>query len=432
MLCSNLSVTPAGRLLFAGVDLKDLADQYGTPLYAMDEDRMRALCRMYRETMREAFGEGALPLFASKAASFREMYRVIKEEGLGADLVSCGEIYTAHSAGFPMEKTYFHGNNKTDEDLLYAMTHGVGCIVVDGSDELRALSRLAARKGVSPKILLRITPGIDPHTFEEVATGKVDSKFGEPIATGGAMAFVKEALRLPSLSLAGFHCHVGSQVFDAGVFLKCARVMLAFIKDVYDQTGFLAEELNLGGGWGVRYTTGDPVYSIRENVLEVGRAVRALCRDLAIPLPKIFMEPGRSIVADAGLTLYSVGSVKKIPGYRNYVSVNGGMADNPRFALYRSSYTVVLPEKMNEKETLSFSVVGRCCESGDILQENVELPASVCRGDLLAVLTTGAYNFSMASHYNRLPHLPVIMLSRGNDRLVVRRETLEEIASRDL
>ena len=432
MLCSNLSVTPAGRLLFAGVDLKDLVAKYGTPFYVMDEDRIRALCRMYTDAMRDAFGKDARPLFASKAASFREMYRILKEENFGADLVSCGEIYTAATAGFAMENTYFHGNNKTDEDLAYALAQGVGCIVVDGVDELHALARLASEKGVRPKILLRITPGIDPHTFEEVATGKVDSKFGEAIATGGAMAFVREALALPSLSLAGFHCHVGSQVFDAGVFLKSARVMLSFIKDVHRETGFLAGELNLGGGWGVRYTASDPVYSIRDNLLEVGRAVRALCAELSLPMPRILMEPGRSIVADAGLTLYTVGSVKQIPGYHNYVSVNGGMADNPRFALYRSPYTIVLPEKMNEKKTMLCSVVGRCCESGDILQENVALPASVRRGDLLAVLTTGAYNFSMASHYNRLPHLPVIMLSGGSDRLVVRRETLEELVARDL
>ena len=432
MLCKNLSVTPSGRLLFAGRDLGELAAKYGTALYVMDEDRIREMCRIYKNAMREAFGDAAQPLYASKACSFRHIYRVMNEEGMGIDVVSCGEIYTAKKAGFDLSRAYFHSNNKTDEDIRFGIEAGVGCFVADNVEEVEAVERLAGERGICQKMLLRITPGIDPHTYEEVATGKVDSKFGSAIETGQAMEIVKRALSCPHVDLAGFHCHVGSQVFDSDTFLRSSEVMLRFIAQVKEETGYLARELDLGGGYGVRYTESDPVIDLKKSILEVGERIRSLCERFSIPQPKILMEPGRSIVADAGLTLYSVGTVKKIPGYKNYVSVNGGMTDNPRFALYRSSYTVVLPEKMNEKCDLVASVVGRCCESGDILQEGVSLPSSVKRDDLIAVLTTGAYNYSMASHYNRVPKLPVIMLRGGEDFVAVRRETLEDITACDL
>jgi len=432
MICNNLSVTPEGRLLFAGRDLRDLAEKYGTALYVMDEDRIRLMCRIYQKAMKEAFGEAALPLYASKACSFKQIYRIMKEEKMGIDVVSPGEIYTAKEAGFDLSLAYYHSNNKSDEDIRYAMECGVGYFVVDNEEEVYAVSRLAWEMGLNQKVLLRITPGIDPHTYEEVATGKVDSKFGSAIETGQAMEITKKTLALQNVSLAGFHCHVGSQVFDSDVFIRSARVMVEFIAEVRKETGYVARELDLGGGYGVRYVEEDPVYSIEESILEVGRELKEMCRLYDLPLPQIHMEPGRSIVADAGLTLYTVGTVKRIPGYKNYVSVNGGMSDNPRYALYGSQYTVVLPEKMKEECDFSCSVVGRCCESGDILQENVQLPASVTRGDLLAVLTTGAYNYSMASHYNRVLKLPVIMLSQGKDYVAVRRETFEDLTACDL
>ncbi|MBR2616339.1 MAG: diaminopimelate decarboxylase [Clostridia bacterium] len=432
MTCHNLSVSPEGRLLFAGRDTGDIAAKYGTALYLMDEDRIREMSRIYKRAMQAAFGDAALPLYASKACSFKQIYRIMKEEKMGIDVVSPGEIYTAFSAGFDLSLAYYHSNNKSDEDIRFAMEKGVGYFVADGEDELLALDRIAGEHGRKQKILLRITPGIDPHTYEEVATGKVDSKFGSAIETGQAMEATKKALSLRNLSLEGFHCHVGSQVFDSDVFLRSAEVMMQFIADVKKETGYLATELDLGGGYGVRYVESDPEYSIEASILEVGAALRRYAEALSLPLPAVRMEPGRSIVADAGLTLYTVGAVKRIPGYKNYVSVNGGMGDNPRFALYGSEYTVVLPEKMNEENDFVCSVVGRCCESGDILQEKVSLPSSVCRGDLLAVLTTGAYNYSMASHYNRVPKLPVVMLRGGEDYLAVRRESVEDVASCDL
>ncbi len=432
MLCKNLSITPDGRLLFAGRDLGEIREKYGNALYVMDEDRIREMCRLYHRAMAKAFGDNYSVLYASKACSFREMYRIMKDEKMGIDVVSPGEIYTAKSAGYDLAEAHFHGNNKTDEDIFFAIRSGVGYFVSDNREEVEAINRIAGELGVKQKILLRITPGIDPHTYEAVATGKVDSKFGSAIETGQAMEITKFALACENICLMGFHCHVGSQVFDADTFLRSAEIMLGFIRDVKEETSFLAKELDLGGGWGVPYTEKDPILDLEACLLQVGETVSRISQSLGIRVPRILMEPGRSIVADAGLTLYTVGTVKKIPGYKNYVSVNGGMSDNPRFALYGSEYTVCLPEKMNEKADFACSVVGRCCESGDIIQENILLPCSVERGDLLAVLTTGAYNYSMASNYNRIQRLPVVMLKDGNDRLAVRGESLEDLIRCDL
>ncbi|MBQ2735332.1 MAG: diaminopimelate decarboxylase [Clostridia bacterium] len=433
MICTNLSINEKGHLCIGGQDTVELAAQYGTPLYLLDEDRIRERCRTYRSALREAFGESANALYASKAASFRGMYRIMKEEGMGVDVVSAGEIYTAVSAGFPMERAYFHSNNKTDADIAYAMENSVGYFVVDNREELDAIERLAAERQISQKILLRITPGIDPHTYEAVATGRVDSKFGSAIETGQAEEMVVYTKSLAHIDLMGFHCHVGSQVFDSDIFLRAAAILLDFAAKMHEKYGFALRELDLGGGYGVRYLESDPEIDIAANIREVGKAVRAQCEALGLPLPVIRMEPGRSIVADAGLTLYTVGTVKRIPGYKNYVSVDGGMTDNPRFALYRSSYTVLLANRANDQsEAFRCSVVGRCCESGDILQENVKLPADTKRGDLVAVLTTGAYNYSMASNYNRIPRPPVVLLSNGASKLAVRRETFEDVCRNDI
>jgi len=433
MICKNLSINQEGHLCLAGQDTALLAAEYGTPLYLLDEDRIRERCRTYRNAIKTAFGETAEVLYASKAASFRAIYRIMAEEGIGVDVVSSGEVYTALSAGFPLERAYFHSNNKTDADISYAIENGIGYFVVDNREELDAIETIAAERGIRQKVLLRLTPGIDPHTYEAVATGRVDSKFGSAIETGQAEEICAYALKLPHVELMGFHCHVGSQVFDSDVFLRAAAIMLEFVAKMREKYGFFTRELDLGGGYGVRYLESDPEIDITANIAQVGEAVRAQCTALGLDLPAIRMEPGRSIIADAGMTLYTVGTVKRIPGYKNYVSVDGGMADNPRYALYRSSYTIMLANRANDNsEPFRCSVVGRCCESGDILQEDVALPANTCRGDLLAVLTTGAYNYSMSSNYNRIPRPPVVMLSKGAHRVVVRRETYEDICRNDL
>ena len=432
MICNNLSVSPEGRLLFAGQDAATLLRQYGSPLYLMDEERIRFNCRTYYNAMKAAFNEAALPLYASKACSFKEMYRIAGDEGMGIDVVSSGEIYTAKAAGFPMERAYFHSNNKTDADIAFAIEQGVGYFVADNEDEVLAVDRIAGEKGVKASLLLRLTPGIDTHTYEAVNTGKVDSKFGSAIETGQAESITRLALQCQNIALVGFHCHVGSQVFDSDTFLRSADIMLEFIAAIREKFGYTAEQLDLGGGYGVRYKESDPTIDIAANIAQVGAFVKEKCAALGLALPAIRMEPGRSIVADAGMTLYTVGTIKKIPGYKNYVSVDGGMSDNPRYALYQSEYTVCAAEKMNEPCDTVYDLVGRCCESGDIIQPEVALPSSIRRGDVIAVLTTGAYNYSMASNYNRIPRLPVVMLKDGTHRLVVKGESLDDLIRNDL
>ena len=417
-------------MTFAGYDTVELAEKYGTPLYLMDEDKIREHVRAYKTAMAKYFPSGSMPEFASKAFSCKQIYRIMAEEGIDIDVVSPGEIYTAASAGFPMENSFFHGNNKTDADIRFAIENKVGCFVVDGEDELLALDRIAGEMGVKQNILLRITPGIDPHTHKKISTGSVDSKFGSAIETGQAMEIVKKALALVNVRLCGFHCHVGSQVFDIQPFTDASEIMLAFIADVRDTLGYSAEILNLGGGLGVRYTEADPEIDYGEKIKEIAEILNSQCEQLRLPVPKILMEPGRSLVADAGMTLYTVGSVKEITGYKNYVSIDGGMTDNPRYTLYESPYTVVLASRANDQKDYTATVAGRCCESGDLIQEDVKMPKPI-RGEILAVLTTGAYNYSMASNYNRVGRPPVVMLNSKQDYIAVRRETLKDICALD-
>ena len=430
MLSDNIGRTPEGVLTIAGQEVTRLAAEYGTPLYLMDEQRIRSNCRMYLKAFRENFPEDSLPLYASKAASFKQIYRIMAEEGMGVDVVSSGELYTALAAGFPAERIHFHGNCKTDADIAYGVASGIGCFIADNREELLALEKTAAGAGVTQAILLRVTPGIDPHTYEAVSTGKVDSKFGAAVETGQAMELVKLALAQPHLKLLGLHCHVGSQVFGEDVYQRTIDIMAAFLAEIRDETGAVLEELNLGGGYGVRYTEEDAAIDIPARLAELGAHLKAAAEKAGVPVPRFLMEPGRSIVADAGMTLYTVGSVKRIPGYKQYVAIDGGMTDNPRYALYESRYTVLHGSRTGEAER--FDVVGRCCESGDIIQPGVELPADICKGDIIAVCTTGAYNYSMASNYNRLPRPPIVMLAKDRSYEAVRRETLEDLVALDL
>ena len=430
MICDNISVNEKGHLTFAGYDTVDLAEKYGTPLYLMDEDKIREHVRAYKTAMAEYFPAGSMPEFASKAFSCKQIYRIMAEEGIDIDVVSPGEIYTAAAAGFPMENSFFHGNNKTDSDIRFAIENKVGCFVVDNEDELFALDRIAGEMGTMQNILLRVTPGIDPHTHKKISTGSVESKFGTAIETGQAMEITKTALGLQNVKLCGFHCHVGSQIFESQPFTDASEIMLEFIADVRDTLGYTAETLNLGGGLGVRYTEADPEIDYGEKIKEVAEILNSQCEKLGLPVPKILMEPGRSLVADAGMTLYTVGSVKEIKGYKNYVSIDGGMTDNPRYTLYESPYTVILADRANDEKDYTATVAGRCCESGDLIQEDVQMPKPR-RGEILAVLTTGAYNYSMASNYNRVGRPPVVMLNSERDYVAVKRETLKDLCALD-
>lgn len=430
ILHPSFDIGNSGHLTIDGLDAVELAERFGTPAIIISENRIREMCRMYRRAFSENFGKGSAPVYAGKALCFKRLYEIMGEEEMLADCVSSGELATAFAAGYPMENIFFHGNNKTDADLEYALKLGVGHIVVDGIDELLVLDEIAERAEKKQKILLRITPGIDPHTHKKIITGNVDSKFGSAIVTGDAERIVRLALTLENVELCGFHCHVGSQLFDIDTFRDAADIMLRFIRDMRDDCSFEAPVLNLGGGFGVRYTEDDPEIDYAENVRLLADEVKKMCQDLGLKLPDIHMEPGRSVVAAAGATLYTCGSVKEIEGFRNYVSVDGGMTDNPRYTLYQSKYTVLNASHAGEEADFECTLAGRCCESGDLLAEGIKI-ATPERGDIIAVLVTGAYNYSMASNYNRIPRPPVVMIKDGEPYVAVRRETFEDIISLD-
>ncbi len=431
ILHPHFDTNDLGHLTIGGADAVELAKTYGTPAYVLDENVIRENCRIYKEAATRYFGADALPLYASKALCFTGIYRIAAEEGLGVDCVSGGELYTAKKAGFPAERIYFHGNNKTDRDIADAMDMGVGTFVVDNFDELNALSAQAVRRGITQRILLRITPGIDPHTHRAIMTGNVDSKFGSAIVTGQAMEIVKAAIAADGVDLAGLHCHIGSQIFDLEPFSDAASIMVRFIAQIKKECTYEIRELNLGGGLGVRYTEYDREIDYAAAIRDIASVVTGYCREHGIAMPRVILEPGRSLVAAAGATLYTVGSVKEIPGFRKYVSVDGGMPDNPRYALYQSRYTALIANRANAPRTERVTIAGRCCESGDLLGEDMEL-SQAKRGDILAVLVTGAYNYAMASNYIRLPRPPVIMVKDGKARVAVRRETYEDLTRNDL
>lgn len=429
LLHENLGVN-GDNLTFAGYDTVELAKKYGTPLMLLDEYKIRNTMRTYKNAMKKYFGEKSCPLYASKALSFVGMYQIAKEEGICTDIVSIGELYTAIKAGFPLENAFFHGNCKTDSDIKYAIEQGIGFFIVDTYDELYAINRIAEELKVKQKILFRITPGIDPHTHQAISTGKVDSKFGTAIETGQAYEITKTALSLDNIDLRGFHCHIGSQIFEIEPFCDAADIMIKFIGDIRENLGYTAEYLNLGGGFGVRYVETDPHIDYTDNIRRISEHIESYCNVNNLPHPVILMEPGRSIVADSGLTIYTVGSVKEITGYKNYVAIDGGMSDNPRYALYQSAYTVLCANKMTKKADYVCTIAGRLCESGDLIQENVTIP-KVQRGDNIAVLVTGAYNYSMASNYNRLPR-PAVVLLGDTDRVAIKRETFDDVSRLDV
>lgn len=431
MLYENLSVNEKGHLCLAGYDTVELAGEYGTPLMLMDEQRIRARCRTYVKAMGENLPEGSMPLFASKSFSCKRIYEIVREEGMGIDVVSAGELYTAATAGFPLERAYYHGNSKTDENIRFAMDKGMGCFVCDNTDELDAIDRIAGEKGIVQRLIFRLSPGIDPHTHAKISTGQVDSKFGVAIETGQAEELLVYALGKKNVEVAGFHCHIGSQILESEPFLEAAEQMLAFAGEMHKKHGFVTKLLNLGGGMGVRYVEGDVQVDYAGTIAAIGKVVREKCAVLGIPEPSVLMEPGRSIVADSGVTLYSVQSIKRITGYKNYVAINGGMTDNPRFTLYQSDYTFLPAGRMNDARDFTCSVAGCCCESGDLLSDRTLLP-ELRRGDLLAVLTTGAYNYSMASNYNRVPRPPIVMIGENGPYVAVRRESFEDLMKCDM
>lgn len=427
----DLSVNERNHLVIGRNDTVELAKEFGTPLYVLDEDLFRKNCRVYKNAMDKYYGGNGLVLYANKA--FCSMYtcRLVAEEGLGADVVSGGELYTAIKAGFPMDKIYFHGNNKTAEELEMAVTNGVGHIICDNIYELEKLNEIAKAHGVVQDIMFRIKPGIDAHTHSFIQTGQIDSKFGVALENGEAFEIYETAHKMSNVNPDGIHCHIGSQIFDIDPFIKAAEVMMNFAGDLHDKLGLEIKKLNLGGGYGIRYTNNDDPVAYDEYIKHVSETVKAVSEKRGIKVPFILMEPGRSIVAPAGITLYTVGGIKDIKGVRKYVSVDGGMGDNPRYILYESEYAAVVANKANDPCTEKVTIAGKCCESGDLLAKDIEMP-QIEVGDTLAVLATGAYNYSMASNYNRIPRPAVVAVKDGQARIVVKRETFEDIIKNDV
>lgn len=426
-----ISMNERGHLTIGSYDTVELAKKYGTPAYVFDENEIRKNLREFKKSIDDEYGGKGLVVYASKAFCCKEMCRICAEEGVGIDVVSGGELYTALSVGFPTDKIVFHGNNKTRDELIMAVDNNVGRVIVDNITELENLNAIAADKGKNIGIMLRIKPGIDAHTHEFIKTGQIDSKFGFALETGEALEAIKTSLAMSNVTLRGLHCHIGSQIFDLDPFELAATVMLDLFKQVMDETGVQLEELNLGGGFGIKYLKSDRPRPYGDYMRKVSAAVNLYSKELGIETPFILIEPGRSIVGAAGITLYTVGAVKEIPDVRTYVSVDGGMGDNPRYALYQSRYEIVCANKASEKRSRTVTVAGKCCESGDLIQEWTHIQP-VEPGDILAVLSTGAYNYSMASNYNRIPRLPVIMVKDGKDRLVVKRETYEQLTECDI
>ena len=427
----NLSINSENHLVIGQHDTVELAKKFGTPLYVLDEDLMRDNCRAYKNAIDTYYDGHGLVLFASKALCTMYTGRLVAEEGLGADVVSGGELYTLYKAGFPMEKVFFHGNNKTPDEIELALNCGVGHIVVDNKYELELLNRIANEKNVNQRILFRIKPGIDAHTHDFVKTGQIDSKFGVALENGEAYEIHKLALSMSNIQIDGVHCHIGSQIFDVEPFCEAAKVMIGFIADLYDKLGIKVKILNLGGGFGIKYTATDDPIAPSEYIHKVTNVVKVLAQEKGIDLPFLVFEPGRSIVASAGITLYTVGCVKEIENVRTYVSIDGGMCDNPRYILYGSKYTAVLANNASAEPVAPITIAGKCCESGDLIQEHVMMP-QIHVGDTLAVLATGAYNYSMSSNYNRIPRPPIVAVSGNEAKIIVKRETYDDLIKNDV
>ena len=427
----NLSINSENHLVIGQHDTVELAKKFGTPLYVLDEDLMRDNCRAYKNAIDTYYDGHGLVLFASKALCTMYTGKLVAEEGLGADVVSGGELYTLYKAGFPMEKVFFHGNNKTPDEIELALNCGVGHIVVDNKYELELLNRIANEKNVNQRILFRIKPGIDAHTHDFVKTGQIDSKFGVALENGEAYEIHKLALSMSNIQIDGVHCHIGSQIFDVEPFCEAAKVMIGFIADLYDKLGIKVKILNLGGGFGIKYTATDDPIAPSEYIHKVTNVVKELAQEKGIDLPFLVFEPGRSIVASAGITLYTVGCVKEIENVRTYVSIDGGMCDNPRYILYGSKYTAVLANNASAEPVAPITIAGKCCESGDLIQEHVMMP-QIHVGDTLAVLATGAYNYSMSSNYNRIPRPPIVAVSGNEAKIIVKRETYDDLIKNDV
>jgi len=423
-------VNNRGHLCIGGCDVVDLAKEFGTPLYLFDELTLRHKCREFRSEFSKCYPD-TLVIYASKAFLNKALAVIFKQEGLGLDVVSGGEISIAHSVGFPFEKMYFHGNNKTLDELRLALDWGIGRVVVDNSYELELLNELVKEKGTSQSILLRITPGVDPHTHQHTTTGVLDSKFGFPLATGQAEEGVRQAMLSSNLKLLGLHFHLGSPVPEVAPYELAMELVLHFAKEAERKSGFELSEFSIGGGFAAQYTVGSPVPSIADYATAITNKLDNLATALELGNPRLVIEPGRGVVGQAGVALYRVGAIKEIPGIRKWVCIDGGISDNIRPALYGAKQEALVANKASDAEEEIVTIAGKLCQSGDVLVRDTSL-ASVYSGDIIAVAVCGAYSIPMSSNYNAMPKPAIIMVQNGEARLVRRRESYEDLTRLDV
>ena len=428
----TLKFNNQGQLEIGGIPATSLAQKYGTPLYVMDISHVEKMCNVFSKTLEEEYGDGLIT-YASKAFSCKEIYRIIKKQNVGADSVSGGELYTALKAGFDLNKICFHGNNKTKEELIFAIKNGVGYIVIDSYTEADLIDQICQNLGKKQKVLIRINPGVEAHTHHFIQTAKIDSKFGFSISTGEATEIIKHVKAKKFLNLCGLHCHIGSQIFEKKSFALAVEKMTDFYKQLKDELSIEFDVLNLGGGFGIYYSGDDPKLTYddyAEYLKTIATSLKAAVSEKGLKKPFLILEPGRSIVGEAGITLYTVGNVKNIKDVKDYLAIDGGMFENPRFALYQAKYTVV-PAKINGEEMAKYTIAGKCCESGDIIAEDVCIQKTSV-GDVLAVLSTGAYNYSMASNYNRNLIPPVVMVKDGKSKYMVKPQSYKDLIRNDV
>ncbi len=425
----TLKINSLNHLEIGGCDTVDLACKFGTPLYVMDEAFIRSVARGYKSILDERYGNGLI-CYASKAFSTKAIYSLCKSEGLGADVVSGGELLTAIAGGMSADKIYFHGNNKTPFELELAVKHGVHAVVIDSLYEIAVLDEMCKNLGKRMNALVRVNPGIDAHTHHFVQTTRVDSKFGFSISNGAAMQAIAVINKSNFIDFIGLHCHIGSQIFELQPFELAVEKMTDFIVKLKDELDVEVCELNMGGGYGVTYTEEDKPLKPFEYVEAIVNKLIECVEEKKIVKPRLILEPGRSLVGEAGITLYTVGAIKDIPGIKKYISVDGGMFENPRYALYEAKYEAIIANKAAERPTEMVTIAGKCCESGDMLVVDTYLPEAQS-GDILAVLTTGAYNYSMASNYNRNLIPPVVLVCDGRAEYIVKPQSYDDVMSRD-
>ncbi|MGL5649706.1 MAG: diaminopimelate decarboxylase [Clostridium sp.] len=417
-------------LSVGAVKLSKLAEEFGTPLYIMDEEQIEEKCKSYYKNFKCEERRNRVA-YAGKAFLTLAMCKLIEKEGLCLDVVSGGELYTAYKADFPLERILFHGNNKTLEEMKLGVSVGVGTFVVDNFYELEHLNHIAKEQGKIQNVYLRITPGIEAHTHDYIKTGQIDSKFGFAPIGDNILNGIRKAISLENINLAGLHCHIGSQIFDIEPYEDATEIMLKLINKVKLETGYLIKELDLGGGFGIYYSNDDEPKEIKEYCEAILAKADNVCKELELEMPTLIIEPGRSIIGNAGMTLYTVGSIKDIPEIRKYVSVDGGMSDNIRPALYHANYECVVANRVIHDSNEKITIAGKCCESGDILLQGIEIP-SVLSGDLLAVMSTGAYGYSMSNNYNKIPKAAVVMVKGGKARVVCKRESYDDLLKNEI